>query len=81
MARSASRSSEAVPARSSTRSRSRPTRSRRSSTYATTRRVILEIDANNHPIRHGAVVGIHNGIIENDDDVLARYGLERANAR
>jgi glucosamine 6-phosphate synthetase-like amidotransferase/phosphosugar isomerase protein len=37
-----------------------------------------EIDANNHPIRHGAVVGIHNGIIENDDDVLARYGLERA---
>ena len=37
-----------------------------------------EIDANNHPIRHGTVVGIHNGIIENDDDVLARYGLERA---
>jgi glutamine---fructose-6-phosphate transaminase (isomerizing) len=37
-----------------------------------------EIAANNHPIRHGAVVGIHNGIIENDDDVLARYGLERA---
>src|SRR6266508_1189748 len=23
--------------------------------------------ANNHPIRHGAVVGIHNGIIRNDD--------------
>ena len=37
-----------------------------------------EIAANNHPIRHGTVVGIHNGIIENDDDVLARYGLERA---
>jgi glucosamine 6-phosphate synthetase-like amidotransferase/phosphosugar isomerase protein len=37
-----------------------------------------DIDANNHPIRHGAVVGIHNGIIENDDAVLARYGMERA---
>ena len=37
-----------------------------------------EIEANNHPIRHGDVVGIHNGVIENDDDVLARYGIERA---
>lgn len=34
--------------------------------------------ANNHPIRHGRVVGIHNGIIANDDEVLARHGLERA---
>jgi glucosamine 6-phosphate synthetase-like amidotransferase/phosphosugar isomerase protein len=34
--------------------------------------------ANNHPIRHGAVVGIHNGIILNDDDVLAAHGIERA---
>ncbi|MGB8002830.1 MAG: hypothetical protein WCF27_01070, partial [Gaiellaceae bacterium] len=24
--------------------------------------------ANNHPVRHGSVVGIHNGIIENDDE-------------
>jgi glutamine phosphoribosylpyrophosphate amidotransferase len=37
-----------------------------------------EIAANNHPIRHGSVVGIHNGIIENDDALLARYGIERA---
>jgi asparagine synthetase B (glutamine-hydrolysing) len=37
-----------------------------------------EIAANNHPIRHGNVVGIHNGIIENDDELLARYGIERA---
>ena len=37
-----------------------------------------EIEANNHPIRHGTVVGIHNGIIENDDELLARYGIERA---
>jgi asparagine synthetase B (glutamine-hydrolysing) len=37
-----------------------------------------EITANNHPIRHGSVVGIHNGIIENDDELLARYDIERA---
>ena len=36
-----------------------------------------EIAANNHPIRHGAVVGIHNGLIENDDALLERYGIER----
>ena len=38
------------------------------------------IEANNHPIRHGAVVGIHNGIIENDDALLERYGIPRAQA-
>jgi glutamine phosphoribosylpyrophosphate amidotransferase len=37
-----------------------------------------EIEANNHPIRHGAVVGIHNGVVENDDALLAHYGIERA---
>jgi glucosamine 6-phosphate synthetase-like amidotransferase/phosphosugar isomerase protein len=36
------------------------------------------IEANNHPIRHGAVVGIHNGIIFNDEEILDRYGFERA---
>ncbi len=36
------------------------------------------IVANNHPVRHGTVVGIHNGIIENDDELFARYGLDRA---
>jgi glutamine phosphoribosylpyrophosphate amidotransferase len=36
------------------------------------------IEANNHPIRHGNVVGIHNGIIENDDALLAQYGIARA---
>jgi glucosamine--fructose-6-phosphate aminotransferase (isomerizing) len=35
------------------------------------------IEANNHPIRHGAVVGIHNGIIVNDEEIFARYGFER----
>jgi glucosamine 6-phosphate synthetase-like amidotransferase/phosphosugar isomerase protein len=36
------------------------------------------IPANNHPVRHGAVTGIHNGIIVNDDELFARHGLERA---
>ncbi|MBD0329239.1 MAG: hypothetical protein ICV64_03960 [Thermoleophilia bacterium] len=35
------------------------------------------IEANNHPIRHGAVVGIHNGVIANDEEVFARYRFER----
>jgi glucosamine 6-phosphate synthetase-like amidotransferase/phosphosugar isomerase protein len=34
--------------------------------------------ANNHPIRHGAVVGVHNGIIVNDDELFARNGIGRA---
>jgi glucosamine 6-phosphate synthetase-like amidotransferase/phosphosugar isomerase protein len=33
--------------------------------------------ANNHPIRHGRVVGIHNGIIANDDDLFERHAIER----
>jgi glucosamine 6-phosphate synthetase-like amidotransferase/phosphosugar isomerase protein len=37
-----------------------------------------DIEANNHPIRHGSVVGVHNGIVENDDALLSRYGIERA---
>lgn len=37
-----------------------------------------EIEGNNHPIRHGSVVGIHNGVIENDDALFARHGLDRA---
>ena len=37
-----------------------------------------DIAANNHPIRHGAVVGVHNGIVLNDDALLARYGIARA---
>jgi glucosamine--fructose-6-phosphate aminotransferase (isomerizing) len=34
--------------------------------------------ANNHPIRHGAVVGVHNGIIGNDDKLFDEHGLARA---
>jgi glucosamine 6-phosphate synthetase-like amidotransferase/phosphosugar isomerase protein len=36
------------------------------------------IPANNHPIRHGAVVGVHNGVIRNDEDILAAHGIARA---
>jgi glutamine---fructose-6-phosphate transaminase (isomerizing) len=36
------------------------------------------IAANNHPIRHGSVVGIHNGIIVNDEELFAAHGFVRA---
>lgn len=36
-----------------------------------------DIEVNNHPIRHGSVVGVHNGVITNDDALLARYGIVR----
>ena len=39
------------------------------------------LDANNHPIRHGSVVGIHNGIIKNDEEIFVEYGFERAAPR
>ncbi|HXG77053.1 MAG TPA: hypothetical protein VNJ53_10820 [Gaiellaceae bacterium] len=39
-----------------------------------------DVHANNHPIRHGSVVGIHNGVVTNDDELLARYGVERHEA-
>ena len=35
------------------------------------------IAANNHPVRHGAVVGVHNGIIVNDEEIFERHGFER----
>ncbi len=34
--------------------------------------------ANNHPIRHGSVVGIHNGVIDNDEEIFAEHGLVHA---
>jgi glutamine phosphoribosylpyrophosphate amidotransferase len=33
--------------------------------------------ANNHPIRHGSVVGVHNGKISNDDAVFVELGRNR----
>jgi glutamine phosphoribosylpyrophosphate amidotransferase len=36
-----------------------------------------DLEANNHPIRHGSVIGIHNGRLINDDYVFAHHGLER----
>jgi glucosamine 6-phosphate synthetase-like amidotransferase/phosphosugar isomerase protein len=35
------------------------------------------ITANNHPVRHGAIKGVHNGIIVNDEEIFARHGYER----
>jgi glucosamine 6-phosphate synthetase-like amidotransferase/phosphosugar isomerase protein len=35
------------------------------------------IPANNHPVRHGPIVGIHNGIITNDDELLAPHSCAR----
>ncbi len=39
------------------------------------------ISANNHPVRHGPVVGIHNGIILNDDELLAPHSCARSEPR
>jgi glucosamine 6-phosphate synthetase-like amidotransferase/phosphosugar isomerase protein len=36
------------------------------------------IESNNHPIRHGSVVGIHNGIITNDEEIFARHRFVRS---
>jgi glucosamine 6-phosphate synthetase-like amidotransferase/phosphosugar isomerase protein len=35
------------------------------------------IAGNNHPVRHGRVTGIHNGIIANDEELFALHGIER----
>src|SRR3954468_9918844 len=39
------------------------------------------ITANNPPVRHGPVVGIHNGIIVNDDEILGEHPCARAEAQ
>ncbi|HEV8179887.1 MAG TPA: hypothetical protein VGP54_06270 [Gaiellaceae bacterium] len=39
------------------------------------------IPANNHPVQHGPVVGIHNGIIANDDELLAPHPCARTEPR
>ena len=39
------------------------------------------IAANNHPVPHGPVIGIHNGIITNDDELLAPHSCARAEPR
>ena len=36
-----------------------------------------EIESNNHPIRHGPIVGVHNGIIFNDDELFAARRIAR----
>ena len=39
------------------------------------------IAANNHPVQHGPIVGIHNGIIVNDDELLGCLDCARAQPR
>jgi glucosamine 6-phosphate synthetase-like amidotransferase/phosphosugar isomerase protein len=39
------------------------------------------IAANNHPVQHGPIVGIHNGIILNDDELLGCLDCARAEPR
>jgi glucosamine 6-phosphate synthetase-like amidotransferase/phosphosugar isomerase protein len=39
------------------------------------------IPANNHPVQHGPIVGIHNGIIVNDDELLGCLDCARAEPR
>ena len=38
------------------------------------------VDGNNHPIRHGAIVGVHNGVIQNDEELFDTLGRQRAMA-
>lgn len=35
------------------------------------------VTANNHPVRHGPVVGVHNGIIVNDEEIFERHQFDR----
>jgi glucosamine 6-phosphate synthetase-like amidotransferase/phosphosugar isomerase protein len=35
------------------------------------------IEGNNHPIRHGSVVGVHNGQILNDEELFSRLEIRR----
>jgi asparagine synthetase B (glutamine-hydrolysing) len=39
------------------------------------------IAANNHPVRHGPVVGVHNGRILNDDELLSDHSCARVEPR
>lgn len=36
------------------------------------------LPANNHPIRHGRIVGVHNGTIANDAEIFSHLGCGRA---
>ena len=77
-ARSRCTSSAAARAPSSSASRSRPTPARCSSTCATTRRATRRISANNHPVRHGAVVGDPQRAHRQRRRADGPHGFERA---
>ena len=63
------------------RPRRAATRPSCSSTSATTRRATRRSRPTTIPVRHGPVVGIHNGIILNDDELLAPHSCARAEPR
>ena len=77
----ASRSSAAARARCSTSSpcRRRPRAS--SSTCATTRRGTRRSRPTTTRSATASVVGMHNGVVANDDELLERYGIERQEPR
>lgn len=39
---------------------------------------VPQLEANNHPIHHGSVIGVHNGRIQNDDALFAEFNADRA---
>ena len=51
-----------------------PRRAPRSCTCATSRRAVPGLNDNNHPIRYGGTVGVHNGHIDNDDELFDLHG-------
>ncbi len=39
-----------------------------------------ELDYNNHPIIHGSIVGVHNGVLRNHEEILKETGREDSRA-
>src|SRR3954452_2552193 len=39
------------------------------------------VNDNNHPIRYGSVVGVHNGHLSNDDELFAQFARPRSTPR
>ena len=76
-----SSSSARRPAASSSASRFRRTRPSCSSTSATTRRATPRSPPTTIPSGTGPVVGIHNGIIVNDDEILGCFDCARSEPR
>lgn len=37
-----------------------------------------DVAGNNHPIHHGRICGVHNGVVQNDDHLFDHFGRKRA---